>query len=79
MRYLRQFSWLALLALTAFSAHGQAGAFGSAVAFAGDELLVGEPATSFRPGTVYVFRKSGPSWRGRALIGAPRSSPTTVF
>ncbi len=38
------------------------GGFGRAVAVGNGEVLVGEPENSTRPGTVYVYRKSGPQW-----------------
>ena len=33
----------------------QSGSFGTSIALDGDELIVGEPNTSFREGSVYVY------------------------
>jgi choice-of-anchor B domain-containing protein len=38
------------------------GAFGAAVLVLEDQVLVGEPANTLRPGIVYIYRKSGNTW-----------------
>ncbi len=49
----------------------QSGAFGHAVVIDGDEILIAEPTTSFRPGAVYVYHKSGGAWRESTVLHAP--------
>jgi choice-of-anchor B domain-containing protein len=38
------------------------GAFGAAVLVLEDQVLVGEPANTLRPGIIYIYRKSGSTW-----------------
>ena len=70
MRYARPVFWFALLGCTPLAATAQAGAFGSAVVIAPGEVIVAEPNTNFRPGTVYVYRKTGTAWREAAQLRA---------
>ena len=44
--------------------------FGRAVAFAGDELLIGEPFNEATPGVVYVYAKQAGKWTERAALTA---------
>jgi len=61
---------LALLVLGATPSLAQSGSFGSAVVIDGNELIIGEPNTNFRPGTVYVYQKSDGSWVEAAELRA---------
>ena len=49
----------------------QSGAFGHAVVIDGDRILIAEPTTSFRPGAVYVYQRSGDAWRESSVLHAP--------
>ena len=64
---------LALLVLAAAAppVDAQSGAFGHAVLIDGDEILIAEPTTSFRPGAVYVYRASDGAWRESSVIRSP--------
>ncbi len=64
---------LALLVLAVAAPHvdAQSGAFGHAVLIDGDEILIAEPTTSFRPGAVYVYRASDGAWRESSVIRSP--------
>ncbi|MGH7502308.1 MAG: choice-of-anchor B family protein [Longimicrobiales bacterium] len=46
------------------------GAFGAAVLVLEDQILVGEPGNTLRPGIVYVYRKSGNTWMEAGQIQA---------
>src|SRR5262245_66607362 len=48
--------------------------FGGAVLVGDGESFAGESANQFRPGLVYVYRKSGASWIEVAQIAAPKSA-----
>ena len=58
-------------ALAAPPLAAQSGTFGHAVVIDGDEILIAEPTTSFRPGAVYFYRESGGTWREAAVLNAP--------
>ena len=60
-------AWSAVLAPRAAA---QSGSFGNSVVVDGDALIIGEPNNSFRPGTVYVYRKSGGEWVESARLTA---------
>ena len=62
---------LLLFAVSPSPLFAQAGAFGNSVLISGDEIIVAEPTTSFRPGTVYIYRDSGGSWEEAARLRAP--------
>jgi choice-of-anchor B domain-containing protein len=49
---------------------GQAG-FGRAMVVSGDQVLVGEGANTLRPGTVYIYERSGGSWIETGQLRAP--------
>ena len=70
---------LALLVLLPVGAAAQAGAFGSAVIIADGEMIVAEPNTNYRPGTVYVYRKTGGTWRETAQLRAPDAARADGF
>ena len=57
----------------------QSGSFGNAVLVDGDALLVGEPNNSFRPGTVYLFRKQGGAWMESGRLTSPDAERADGF
>ena len=63
-------SFIALVVLAA-PAVAQSGSFGNSVVIDGDALLIGEPNNTFRPGTVYLYKKVGGEWVESARITAP--------
>ncbi len=69
----------AAAALAAPPLTAQSGAFGHAVVIDGDEILIAEPTTSFRAGTVYVYREAGGAWRESAVLHAPDSERADGF
>jgi choice-of-anchor B domain-containing protein len=62
---------LLILTLIPSSALAQSGSYGTAVALDGDELLVGEPNTSFREGSVYVYERTPNGWAQSDRLTAP--------
>ena len=48
--------------------------FGGAVLVGDGEVFAGESQNQFRPGLVYVFRKTGASWVEAATIASPKSA-----
>jgi choice-of-anchor B domain-containing protein len=48
-------------------------AFGGAVAVGDGEVFVGEAQNSFRPGAVYVYRKTGAAWKQVSVLNAPKA------
>lgn len=48
--------------------------FGGAVLVGDGEVFAGEAQNQFRPGLVYVFRKTGASWVDSATITSPKSA-----
>jgi choice-of-anchor B domain-containing protein len=48
--------------------------FGGAVLVGDGEVFAGESANQFRPGTVYVYRKTGASWAEAMQLAAPKSA-----
>jgi choice-of-anchor B domain-containing protein len=75
-------SFLVALVLTgAFVAPAlaQSSGFGLSVVIDDDELIIGEPNNSFRPGTVYVYRKSDGQWREAAQLRAPEAERADGF
>jgi choice-of-anchor B domain-containing protein len=80
MRVLSRF--LVALALTlAFAgpALAQSSGFGLSVVIDGDELIIGEPNNSFRPGTVYVYRQEGGEWVESTQLRAPQAERADGF
>lgn len=57
----------------------QSGSFGNAVVIGEDELIIGEPNTFFRPGTVYVYRRSGDEWLEASQLRAPEAERADGF
>ena len=66
-------------AIAAPSLTAQSGAFGHSVVIDGDEILIAEPTTNFRPGAVYIYRKSADTWRESAVLRAPDSERADGF
>ncbi|MSR05900.1 MAG: choice-of-anchor B family protein [Gemmatimonadetes bacterium] len=73
--------FLLSIVATPLSAQSYAGApgagamtgFGMSLAVGDGEVFVGEPNNNFRPGQVYVYRKTGTTWRQATTINAPDS------
>ena len=70
---------LLLVAALASRAGAQSGWFGNSVVIGDGELLIAEPTTSFRPGTVYVYRKSGGAWTEAQALRAPDAQRADGF
>ncbi len=60
-------------------ATAQSGSFGNAVLVDGDALIVGEPNNTFRPGTVYLYRKQGGAWMETGRLTAPDAERADGF
>lgn len=63
----------------ALPAHAQSSSFGNTVVVDGEALIIGEPNNSFRPGTVYVYRKDGDAWEEADRITAPDAERADGF
>lgn len=63
MRAVPPFLVVFLAMLTAGPILAQSGSFGNSIVIAEDEMIIGEPTTNFRPGTVYVYRLQDGTWR----------------
>lgn len=70
---------LTLLLTCAIPAAAQSGSFGNAVAFAEGELLIGEPNTTFREGSVYVYQKSANGWQLTDRLVSPNAERADGF
>ena len=57
----------------------QSGSLGHAVAFVASQLLVAEPTTSFRPGSVYLYEESGGAWKVGGALHAPDAERADGF
>ena len=75
----RVLACLALAAVTASPLAAQSGAFGHQVLIDGAEVLVAEPTTSFRPGAVYVYSRSGGAWDESTVLRAPNAERADGF
>jgi choice-of-anchor B domain-containing protein len=53
--------------------------FGGTVLVGDGEVFVGEAANQFRPGTVYVYRKSGGAWQQAATLTGPNAAVGDQF
>jgi choice-of-anchor B domain-containing protein len=72
MRHLARYLTAAVLLLAgAVAADAQNGRFGGAIALTDAEIIVGEPANTFRPGVVYVYSRSGSEWIETLQLQAP--------
>jgi choice-of-anchor B domain-containing protein len=56
----------------------QAG-FGISLAIVENDVLIGEPSNRLRPGTIYVYRRSGGSWRESMKLTATDGRPGDFF
>lgn len=72
-------SFLILIFIAPFVANAQSGSFGTTVSLQGDELIVGEPNTSFRGGSVYVYERTDRGWSQTQRLTAPDSAPEDGF
>lgn len=54
-------------------------AFGGTVLVGDGEVFVGEANNQFRPGTVYIYRKSGNSWTQAATLNGPSAAVGDQF
>ncbi len=80
MRFLRAvLVSLVLIGISAVPALAQSSGFGLTVVVDGDDLIIGEPNNSFRPGTVYVYRKSDGGWEEAAQLRADDSERDDGF
>jgi choice-of-anchor B domain-containing protein len=81
MKHASRFAWaLAALILAAGAAPLGAQSYGSAVAATADQLLVAEPTTETRPGTIYVFERAGDgSWSVVQELRASDAAPGDYF
>jgi len=76
------FSSLATLAIVLFLAApvaAQSGSFGTSILLEGDELIAGEPNTTFREGSVYVYHRSGNEWMLDQRITSPDAERADGF
>ena len=53
--------------------------FGGAVLVGDDEVFSAEAANNFRPGMVYVFRKTGSAWQQAQVLTAPNAAVLDQF
>ena len=61
------------------AAFAQSGSFGTSVSLVGDELIVGEPNTSFREGSVYVYERTPAGWAQVDRLTAPDAERADGF
>lgn len=72
-------SVLALLFLTPADARAQSGSFGNAVILSDGELIVSEPNTTFREGSVYVYARTSAGWQQTQRLTAPNAERADGF
>ncbi|MDE0259947.1 MAG: choice-of-anchor B family protein [Gemmatimonadota bacterium] len=77
--FLAALSSLVALAWAAPPLAAQSGSFGNSMIIDGDELLIAEPTTSFRPGSVYIYANAGGGWRESTVLRAPESERADGF
>jgi hypothetical protein len=53
--------------------------FGLALALGENELFIGEPNNSTRPGVIYVYRRGASGWVETAQLTAPEAEPSDGF
>lgn len=74
---MRRFLFLPALAALLFVpgfARAQSGSFGTTFSLEEDQLIVGEPNTSFRGGSVYVYTRQGSDWSLVQTLVGPDSA-----
>ena len=69
---------LALLFIP-LAAQAQSGSFGASVVLSGAQLLVGEPSTAGRGGSVYVYERGQDGWSRVQRLTAPESAMEDGF
>ena len=69
--YIQQLSILVLFLTAPLQAVGQSGSFGNTVVLDQDELIIGEPNTTFREGSVYIYRQTEGAWTLEQRLVAP--------
>ncbi|MGH7574142.1 MAG: choice-of-anchor B family protein [Longimicrobiales bacterium] len=79
MRSFHSVAPLVVLLAAAAPCLAQSSAFGNAVVVGEDELIVAEPNNHFRPGTVYIYRKTGGEWQESGQLRAPDSARADGF
>ena len=57
----------------------QSGSLGHAVAFVASQLMVAEPTTSFRPGSVHLYGELGGAWKVGGALHAPDAERADGF
>ena len=62
---------LVALSTLATSVAAQSGSFGHSVVVTDREVIVAEPTTNFRPGSVHVYTREGDAWRESSVLNAP--------
>ena len=62
-----------------FQAAGQSGSFGNSVVLDGDEMIIGEPNTTFREGSVYVYHRMDGQWSLAERLVAPDAERADGF
>ncbi len=81
MRLSRLFlALLTLVLVCSLPAAAQSGSFGNSVVLEGDELIISEPNTNFREGSVYVYHKSdNDGWQQTQRLTAPDAKRADGF
>ena len=77
MKVVRSFA--ALVVATAMGAAPAQAQFGSVAVIGEGEVLVGESSTTYRPGTVYIYRKAGGGWKEAGMLRRPGAAPGDGF
>lgn len=57
----------------------QSGSFGTSVILSESEIIVGEPNTTFREGSIYIYQRSGDAWVQTARLTAPDAKRADGF
>ena len=70
---------LILFLLVPHQVEAQSGSFGNAVVLDQNELLVGEPNTMFREGSVYVYKQESGVWELVQRLTAPNAERADGF
>ena len=79
VKHVLRLLFLAILLAANVPASAQSGSFGTAVLVSGNEIIVAEPNTTFREGSVYVFRKTDGTWRMADRITSPAAARADGF
>lgn len=68
-----------LLTIDPMPSVAQSGSFGTSVILTDSEIIVGEPNTTFREGSVYVYQREGSAWVQTARLTAPDAQRADGF